>query len=120
MACVEARDARNDAARDALSAVRSDMSRDPNYDAGRYLGLCGEPSVVTSIGAMSSSCRQNNPPGFDPSIEREMTDQELTIIGLIQRLLAIFTTDMACLSHLQASDLHTGWLSHISLSYLKS
>ncbi|KAL3440021.1 hypothetical protein BJX65DRAFT_291234 [Aspergillus insuetus] len=48
MAAVEARSAKDGAARDALRAVRADISKSSNYDAGAYLGLGDDASIVTS------------------------------------------------------------------------
>lgn len=48
MASVEAREAKSNAATNAVRAIRADAAKDPNYDVGKYLGLVGDASVVTS------------------------------------------------------------------------
>ncbi|KAL4864623.1 hypothetical protein BDV12DRAFT_200952 [Aspergillus spectabilis] len=48
MAAVESRNAKDGAAREALKAVRYDVSKSSNYDAGVYLGLGDDSSVMVS------------------------------------------------------------------------
>lgn len=48
MACVETRDAKSGATADALKAIRADASKDSKYEAGMYLGLGSDASIVTS------------------------------------------------------------------------
>lgn len=48
MACIESRDAKGEAALDALKAIRADAAKDSKYDASRYLGLGEEASMAIS------------------------------------------------------------------------
>lgn len=48
MVCVGSREAKDGAAADALRAIRADASKDSKYDAGKYLGLGDDASIITS------------------------------------------------------------------------